>query len=109
MRRVIWLKFSPFLGNLHLSLLCYGLYLSRGKNWRATLLGGFFLHVDDIFLVNKGLSCISLAIGKNNMHIVSSSFLFHGFSWLDPWRNKRSYTLYQVIIVVDYIRLCKFC
>jgi hypothetical protein len=110
-KRATWLKFSPLLGNLHisLSLLCYGLYLYCGEKWCTTLIGGLFLHVDDNFLVNKGLSSISLEIGKKNMHIVSSSFLFHGFSWLYPWRNKNSYTLHQVIIVVDWISLCKGC
>jgi hypothetical protein len=67
------------------------------------------MKVFDIFLVNKGLSNIALEIGKKKLHIVSSSFLFHGFSWIDPWRNKRAYTLRQVIIVVDWISLCKCC
>jgi hypothetical protein len=39
----------------------------------------------------------ALGIGKENLHFVSSSFLFHGCYWLDPWRNIRAYTLHQVL------------
>jgi hypothetical protein len=83
-RRATWLKFLPLLDNFISLLLCYGVYLTCGEKCCATLLGGLFLHIDDILLVNKGLSSISLEIGKENLHIVSSSFLFHGCSWLDP-------------------------
>jgi hypothetical protein len=34
-----------------------------------------------------------LGIGKKNLHIVGSSCLFHGYYWLDPWRNIKEYTL----------------
>jgi hypothetical protein len=82
--------------SLSLSLLCYGLYLSSGDKWYDISWRLFSCYGYQIFLVNKGLSNISFEIGKKKLHIVSSSFLFHGFSWLDPWRNKRAYALHQV-------------
>jgi hypothetical protein len=60
------------------------------------LLETCFLLCDGMLLVDKGLSCISLGIGKEFMHVVGISFLFHGCSCLNPWRSIRAYTLHQV-------------
>jgi hypothetical protein len=75
-RRATWLKKILLLGNLHFSLLLYGLYFYSGEKWCATLLGGLLLNVDDIFLVDKVLYSISLKIGKKKLYIVSSITCF---------------------------------
>jgi hypothetical protein len=43
-----------------------------------------FCYGDGMLLVNKGLSSYFLGIGKKFLHIVGISFLFHGYSCLDP-------------------------
>jgi hypothetical protein len=38
-----------------------------------------------------------LELVREICNFVISSFLFHDYCWLDPWRNIRAYTLHQVL------------
>jgi hypothetical protein len=58
--------------------------LSSGAKWCVISLSLIFCYGDEIVLIDDGLSCISLGIGKKFLHIVGFYFLFQGCSWLKP-------------------------
>ena len=87
MRRATWMKFAPLLGNiilsLSLSLMLWFIIVLWSEVVRY-ILEALSLAMVMKILGNYGFVLHALGIGKENLHFVSSYFLFHGFYWLDP-------------------------
>jgi hypothetical protein len=53
------------------------------------------VHVDGIFLVDKGFACFLLELVRNFPNIVGNFTLFHSYYSSNPWRIIREYNLHQ--------------